>query len=60
MAQYTKRFTKRHIVNGYAAMGDSRKRPVYAGATVASSVHAAIERERAKAIRMANANKGKK
>lgn len=26
-----KRFTKRHTVNGYAAMGNARNRPRYAG-----------------------------
>lgn len=45
-----KHFTKRHIVDGYAAMGNSRARPRYAG-------KAAIERERIKAGRMARASK---
>lgn len=59
MSQYSKRFTKRHIVNGYVAIGSSLKRPMYAGATPASSIHAAIERERARAVRMAKAQGGK-
>jgi hypothetical protein len=25
-----KRFTKRHVVNGYAAMGNARRRPKFA------------------------------
>lgn len=51
-------FTKRHIVNGYAAMGGSLKRPRYAGASqTKGDIKAAIERERAKAARMARASK---
>lgn len=51
-------FTKRHIVNGYAAMGNSRCRPKYAGMNASSGdIKAAIEHERAKASRMARASK---
>lgn len=52
-----KRFTKRHIVNGYAAMGNSRFRPRYAGTSSGSDIKAAIERERMKAARMVRASK---
>lgn len=53
-----KRFTKRHIVNGYAAMGNSRSRPRYAGTSASKGdVKAAIERERAKAARMMRSSK---
>lgn len=50
-------FTKRHIVNGYAAMGNSRSRPRYAGMSSGGDIKAAIERERMKAARMARASK---
>lgn len=51
-------FTKRHIVNGYAAMGNSPSRPRYAGTSqTKGDVKAAIERERVKAARMAKAAK---
>lgn len=52
-----KRFTKRHIVNGYAAMGNSRSRPRYAGMGNGGDIKAAIERERAKAARMMRSSK---
>ncbi len=51
-------FTKRHTANGYAAMGSHAKRPRYAQAGGRDS-KAAIEAERRKAQRMANASKGK-
>lgn len=55
-----RRFTKRHIANGYAAMGNSRRRPRYAGTSASKGdIKAAIERERAKAARMARASKNK-
>lgn len=51
-------FTKRHIVNGYAAMGNSARRPRYAGTSASKGdIEAAIERERMKAARMARASK---
>lgn len=51
-------FTKRHIVNGYAAMGNSLKRPIHAGMSSSKGdIKAAIERERVKAARMARASK---
>lgn len=56
----SKHFTKRHIVNGYAAMGNSLKRPRYAGMGSQGDIKAAIERERAKAARMARARASKK
>lgn len=53
-----RRFTKRHIVNGYAAMGNSRSRPRYAGVSATKGdIKAAIERERMKAARIARASK---
>lgn len=53
-----KHFTKRHIVNGYAAMGASLARPRYAGASsTRGDIKAAIEAERAKAARMQRASK---
>lgn len=52
-----KRFTKRHIVNGYAAMGKSMARPRYAGISTGGDIKAAIERERMKAARMQRAAK---
>jgi len=48
-----KHFTKRHIVNGYAAMGNSALRPRYAGIGSKGDIKTAIERERVKGIRMA-------
>ena len=56
----SKHFTKRHIVNGYAAMGNSLKRPRYAGMGSQGDIKAAIEREQAKAARMARARASKK
>lgn len=52
-----KRFTCRHLKNGYAAMGGSRARPRYPSLRT-RSVAEAIARERAVAARMAKA-KGK-
>ena len=53
----SRHFTKAHIVNGYAAMGNSRARPRYAGMGSTGDIKAAIERERMKAARMARASK---
>ena len=53
-----KHFTKRHIVDGYAAMGNSKAHPRYAGTSATKGdIKAAIERERVKAGRMARASK---
>lgn len=49
----TKRFTCRHLKNGYAAMGNARGRPIYKGITAGRSVAQAIAEERAKAARQA-------
>jgi hypothetical protein len=54
-----KRFTCRHLKNGYAAMGGSRKRPYYPaakGRTVAES----IAKNRETAARMARAQGSKR
>ena len=50
-------FTKRHIANGYAAMGNSKLRPRYAGIHEQSDIKSAIQRERVKAARMQRAAK---
>lgn len=56
-----KHFTKRHVVNGYAAMGGNKRRPIYAGTNSnKGDIKAAIEAEKRKAQRMANASKSKK
>lgn len=52
-------FGPQHTKNGYAAMGGSSLRPVYANAG-GRSVAEAIARERAMAARMAKAQGGKK
>lgn len=49
-------FTKRHITNGYAAMGNSLKRPRYAGVKT-RDVKASIEAERRKAATAARIKK---
>lgn len=55
-----KHFTKRHVVNGYAAMGGNKRRPIYAGANNSKGdIKAAIEAEKRKAARMAAASKNK-
>lgn len=55
-----KRFTAQHMHNGYAAMGGSLQRPIYAGVNQGRSIAEAIQSERAKAARMAKAMQGKK
>lgn len=52
-----KRFGAQHIKNGYAAMGGSRLRPVYAGFNSGRTVADAIARERAAAARAAKIKK---
>lgn len=52
-------FTKANIANGYAAMGNSLRRPRYASAKT-RDVAAAIAAARATAARMAKAQGGKK
>lgn len=54
-----KRFTRRHIRNGYAAMGNSMRRPHYKGVS-GRSVAEAIAAERRKAAREAAAKRNKK
>jgi len=55
-----RRFTKVHTANGYAAMGKSLRRPHIAGAGKSKGdIKAAIEAERRKASRMAQASKKK-
>lgn len=49
-------FTKANITNGYAAMGNSRKRPRYSGVK-GRDVKAAIEAERRKAATAARIKK---
>lgn len=52
----TKRFTKQHTANGYAAMGNSMARPRLSGTGKSKGdIKAAIEAERAKGARMARA-----
>lgn len=48
-----KRFTRRHTANGYAAMGGSLKRPIYAGMNSTRTIGEAIAAERAAAARAA-------
>ena len=55
-----KRFTKRHTANGYAAMGGSLHRPIYAGMNSQRSVAEAIAAARAQATREARVKSGKK
>jgi RecA-family ATPase len=55
-----KHFGPQHMKNGYAAMGNSSARPIYKYANKKRSVAESIASERAKAVRMANANKKKK
>lgn len=53
-------FTAQHTVNGYAAMGKSMARPRLSGARKSrGDIKAAIENERRKAARMAQATKKK-
>lgn len=52
-------FGPQHMKNGYAAMGAANGRPLYKYANKKRSVAESIAAERAKAIRMANANKKK-
>lgn len=52
-------FGPQHMKSGYAAMGGSKQRPIYGGVNSGLSVAASIARERAKAVRMANASKKK-
>lgn len=49
-------FGAQHMHNGYAAMGNSRKRPRYAGLT-GRTIAQSIARERAKAARAASIKK---
>jgi hypothetical protein len=53
-----KHFTKANIVNGYAAMGNSMKRPRISGIK-GRDVKAAIEAERRKAATAARVKKSK-
>lgn len=52
-------FGPQNMSNGYAAMGKSKLRPVYAGAG-GKSIGEAIAAERARAARIAKANTKKK
>lgn len=54
-----KHFTKRHVVNGYAAMGGNLARPRISGAK-SRDVKDAIAAEKRKAARMAAASKSGK
>lgn len=49
-----------NLRNGYAAMGNARGRPIYKGINSGRTIAQAIQEERAKALRMAAANKKKK
>lgn len=53
-------FGPQNMRNGYAAMGKSKLRPVYAGSNGGKSVAEAIAAERARAARIAKANTKKK
>lgn len=53
-------FGAQHTRNGYAAMGNSLRRPRYRGVNRNKSVAQAISEERARAVRIAKANSGKK
>lgn len=55
----TKRFTCRHLKDGYAAMGNSRRRPRYPGAKN-RSVAESIAHARRVAANMAKASTKKK
>ncbi|UOF77848.1 hypothetical protein [Bacteriophage sp.] len=48
------------IANGYAAMGNSLRRPRHAGIDSTKSVAQAIAEERARAVRIAKASAKKK
>ena len=54
-----RRFTKNNSRNGFAAMGNSLRRPRYRNAT-SNSVAASIERARAVAARQARISSSKK
>lgn len=54
----SKHFTANNIANGYAAMGNSLRRPRYAGIKT-RDVRAAIESEKRKAATAARINKKK-
>jgi hypothetical protein len=60
MGKYVTRFTKTHTRNGYAAMGNSARRPHYAGMNSKRSVAEAIAAERAAAARASKIKAGKK
>ena len=54
-----RKFGPQHMKSGYAAMGGNKRRPIYGGINSGLSVAASIAKERAKAVRMANAKKSK-
>lgn len=52
-------FGPQHIKNGYAAMGGSLRRPLYAGVNAGKTIAESIAAERRRAARMAAASKKK-
>lgn len=60
MGKYVTRFTKANTRNGYAAMGNNKRRPYYAGMNNSRSVAEAIAAERAAAARANKIKAGKK